>query len=643
MRLHKPFILAAVLMFHALLVTRAAEAEPEAATPPPPSGRLHLEAERTLSAPVEGTAALPPIQVTSSYVSVDGESVTVKSTLLTQGFEGSFPGSTWTLFNQGTDAGWGKSTRRKSQGNASGWCAQTGAASPAPGHDVPNNMESWMVAGPFDLTSVSSGSLAFDLFLDTEPGDFFYVGASTAYPSFTVLGLDQDTVGFERFVLDLKTWGSLGDLTGKSQVWFAFLYQTDASRTGEGAYLDEILLDVDSPSGLNLLVNQVDAGDCPTMNAFVSVTDDLGNPITGLQSQNFTLSENGHNRTVTSQPASGSGEALAATLVLDGSGSLSNADVANIKIASKQFIDLLQSGDSVAVYHFGSDVELVRDYTTNHNAAKAAVDALTNGLGQTSLYDAIVEAANHSLAIGGRRALLVMTDGVNNDSVSSEQDAIAAALAAGVPVFTIGFGGIDAGVLQRIADQTGGLFFRGVDSGDLLAILNRISQTLGQQYVLAWTADQVDGGTHSVTIGVKRQGQTATRTTTYSQAGTPCATAGSCTANATTLCLNQDRFRVRVKWTDFAGTSGSGQVAPCGADDSGIFWFFADDNWEMLVKVLDGCDLTDHYWVFFAATTTVRYELTVTDTHTGATKRYTNPLGVASPAITDTAAFATCP
>ncbi len=123
-----------------------------------------------------------------------------------------------------------------------------------------------------------------------------------------------------------------------------------------------------------------------------------------------------------------------------------------------------------------------------------------------------------------------------------------------------------------------------------------------------------------------------------------CSTLGSggCTANATDLCLSDGRFRVEVEWEDFAGNRGSGQAVP-GSDGSGLFWFFGSDNWEMLVKVLNGCRLNDRFWVFSAATTNVEYTLRVTDTQTGVTKSYFNRLGRSAPAITDTSAFATCP
>ena len=115
-----------------------------------------------------------------------------------------------------------------------------------------------------------------------------------------------------------------------------------------------------------------------------------------------------------------------------------------------------------------------------------------------------------------------------------------------------------------------------------------------------------------------------------------------CRPDAMNICLNSERFRVEVEWTDFVGESGSARVVPFGSDDSGLFYFFSPNNWEMLVKVLDGCDINDRFWVFSAATTNVEYTLRVTDTATGTTMSYLNPLGTAAPALTDTDAFATC-
>ena len=116
-----------------------------------------------------------------------------------------------------------------------------------------------------------------------------------------------------------------------------------------------------------------------------------------------------------------------------------------------------------------------------------------------------------------------------------------------------------------------------------------------------------------------------------------------CEASDTVVCLQNGRFRVRVDWRNAQNQTGDGTLVTSGSDDSALFWFFEEDNWEFLVKVLDACFIADRYWVFAAATTNVEYTLRVTDTQTGATRLYENPLGVSSDAITDTNAFATCP
>lgn len=121
-------------------------------------------------------------------------------------------------------------------------------------------------------------------------------------------------------------------------------------------------------------------------------------------------------------------------------------------------------------------------------------------------------------------------------------------------------------------------------------------------------------------------------------------TTAGCTPDPKTLCLGNGRFLVDAQWTDFQGNSGLASVVPgVSSSNSGVMWFFGPDNWELLIKVLNGCGVNGNYWVFGAAATNVAYTIQVTDTQTAEVRTYTNPLGTTSPAITDTAAFGSCP
>ncbi|MEM7585653.1 MAG: penicillin acylase family protein [Acidobacteriota bacterium] len=118
---------------------------------------------------------------------------------------------------------------------------------------------------------------------------------------------------------------------------------------------------------------------------------------------------------------------------------------------------------------------------------------------------------------------------------------------------------------------------------------------------------------------------------------------GLCLPGPNRYCFQDRRFDTTVQWTVDSTSSGTGFTVGGASDNSGNFAFFDPDNWEMLVKVLDGCAINGHYWVFVSAATDVSWELTIEDTESGETYTSSFPGGDPSPAITDTTAFATCP
>lgn len=123
----------------------------------------------------------------------------------------------------------------------------------------------------------------------------------------------------------------------------------------------------------------------------------------------------------------------------------------------------------------------------------------------------------------------------------------------------------------------------------------------------------------------------------------PRTSTAACTPSPTALCLNGGRFRVQAAFETPSGLSGPAQVVQL-TNDTGYLWFFDEDNVEVVVKVLNACSSTrPRYWVFAAGLTNVEVVITVTDTQSGATKTYTNPLRTPFEPVQDTSAFATCP
>ncbi len=114
---------------------------------------------------------------------------------------------------------------------------------------------------------------------------------------------------------------------------------------------------------------------------------------------------------------------------------------------------------------------------------------------------------------------------------------------------------------------------------------------------------------------------------------------GPCRPDLERVCLQDSRFEVKAQWWRPNGASGAGLAVPESTDDSGLFRFFDSRNWEVLIKVLDGCANNGHFWVLGASTTDLGYRIAVTDTVTGERRQYENRPGRPAPAIVDNKAF----
>jgi streptogramin lyase len=112
----------------------------------------------------------------------------------------------------------------------------------------------------------------------------------------------------------------------------------------------------------------------------------------------------------------------------------------------------------------------------------------------------------------------------------------------------------------------------------------------------------------------------------------------TCEPDATTLCLNDGRFKVQLDWhVPSQNRRGQGTAVPL-TGDTGYFWFFEAANVELVVKALDARSVNEHFWIFYGALSNVEYTMTVVDTQTGRTRSYFNPSGTLA-SVADTSAF----
>ena len=241
----------------------------------------------------------------------------------------------------------------------------------------------------------------------------------------------------------------------------------------------------------------------------VTVQDKRGRFITDLQADDFTVFENREKKAISYFQHDFTAP-LSLTILLDVSGSMALQDkMKDCKQALLNLLSyLLKPQDEVSLLIFADgQVEVASQFTTDRKDLLSILES-TEAYGQTALNDAVAvspEYANRGK--NEKRALLLITDGIENDSQSSPEQAVEIARAVDVPIYTIGYklplgdlylkkhkhasdltsAGIVA-TLDRFSQATGGKAFFVNRPFDLNAALREIKQELSHTYIIGYTS-----------------------------------------------------------------------------------------------------------------------------------------------------------
>lgn len=323
-----------------------------------------------------------------------------------------------------------------------------------------------------------------------------WVGKTDTYGHFKVGGLPS---GIAKVTITPPLIGG----TGLAE-FFAFTttMEVKANTTVSIGSDGNISLISHSADHLEVIINQIDATDFPTVRLYVSVVDPVRNtPIIGIGYGGFEVAVSQSPVTIDAfrQVASNSAPASIG-LVLDRSGSMDGQPLEDLKDAAREFVGFLGIDDRAEIISFSNDVVVDCPFTSDKTRLQSAITALQS-YDMTALYDGIYRGIEDTaIDSNPRKAVVAMTDGGENwSSYATLDKVIALAKQSGIPVYTIGLQG--AGFtrerssktvtrarseqeLQQIARQTGGEYFYAPQSSDLMGIYTKITQRQQQQYIL---------------------------------------------------------------------------------------------------------------------------------------------------------------
>jgi len=230
----------------------------------------------------------------------------------------------------------------------------------------------------------------------------------------------------------------------------------------------------------------------------LTVTDPMDRLVTGLDKQNFTIYED--NRPEAIRTFSCDDAPVSIGIILDLSGSMSDK-VVRARGAVLQFMKTSNPEDEFFVIGFNDRPELIADFTSSVDTVESALATVRAGR-RTALIDAIYFGLEKmKQAKYPRRALIVVSDGGDNNSRYTEGELRSAVREADVQIYAMGIFDPDAAtpeerngplLLNDIANDSGGRLFRVDDLSEMGDIATRISSELRNEYVLGYKTDDLN-------------------------------------------------------------------------------------------------------------------------------------------------------
>lgn len=243
---------------------------------------------------------------------------------------------------------------------------------------------------------------------------------------------------------------------------------------------------------LSATITDVDFSALPRVQLRVCIERD-GQIVRGLTVDNMALLENGIPRTLSVRCPNAT-DYNSVVLVLDNSGSIFAA-LPKLIEAGKQLVDSLGPNDEAAIVTFGRSIQLAQSFTTDKALLKSVLDNMVAS-GGTALFDACMLGLQELNFRSGNRHAVIITDGEDNMSSSTDADVILEALRIDARLHTIAFdiAPVYRGLMENMAVRTGGAHFFVSRPGDLPTVYATIAALITEPCCMLeyTTADCVD-------------------------------------------------------------------------------------------------------------------------------------------------------
>jgi Ca-activated chloride channel family protein len=254
------------------------------------------------------------------------------------------------------------------------------------------------------------------------------------------------------------------------------------------------------------------------INVFCSAWDKNTNSfVTNLTREDFTILEDNQKQEIKNFSRE-MNLPLTLGLLIDTSQSVAPKLKFEQEAATSFFHSVLRDKDRAMLLEFDSGVTLVQDFTNDPNKLAKQIKTL-KAAGGTALYDAIYLACDEKLIREtGRKAIIIVSDGEDQSSKATFEQALEMALKAEATIFSIsvnrggffGVGGTKNGdhIMKQLADETGGRAFFPFKVEELDDSFRQINQELRSQYNIGYLSNNAkrDGAYRKIEVKIAEKG-----------------------------------------------------------------------------------------------------------------------------------------
>ena len=223
---------------------------------------------------------------------------------------------------------------------------------------------------------------------------------------------------------------------------------------------------------------------------YATVSDDKGRLVTDLERHEFEVFEEGAPQQVR---VFGAGDQpVSIALAVDRSWSMAGDRLAAAQRGGRELLLELGEQDRAMLVAIGSDVDVPVSLTHDRRAVDTALQAL-DAWGSTALHDAVITAFDAIEPAPGRRALVLVSDGVERHSQRTAADVVGRVRASDVLAYPVVLQRDVPPLLEELAAITGGRAFRVRRTHELPGTLRRIASELRHQYLIGYEPTHLPG------------------------------------------------------------------------------------------------------------------------------------------------------